>query len=51
MFSSYQLGFNKDVKYVLKELIVCVAYVRQKSRVNFRSTEVGSGKLKCKYLN
>jgi hypothetical protein len=35
----------------LKELIVCVAYLRQKSRVNFRSTKVDAGKLKRKYLN
>jgi hypothetical protein len=50
-FSSCQLGINKDVKICfLKELIVCVAYLRQKSRVNFRSTEVDAGKLKRKYL-
>ena len=30
---------------------MCVAYLRQKSRVNFRSTKVDTGKLKCKYLN
>jgi hypothetical protein len=30
---------------------VCVAYLRQKSRVNFRSTKVDSDKLKRKYLN
>jgi hypothetical protein len=30
---------------------VCVAYLRQKSRVNFRSTKVDAGKLKRKYLN
>jgi hypothetical protein len=35
----------------LKELIVCVAYLRQKSRVNFRATKVDAGKLKRKYLN
>jgi hypothetical protein len=35
----------------LTELIVCVAYLRQKSRVNFRSTKVDAGNLKCKYLN
>jgi hypothetical protein len=35
----------------LKELIVCVAYLRQQSRVNFRSTKVDAGKLKRKYLN
>jgi hypothetical protein len=35
----------------LKELIVCVAYLRQKSRVNFRSSKVDSGKLNRKYLN
>jgi hypothetical protein len=35
----------------LTEIIVCVAYLRQKSRVNFRSTKVDAGKLKCKYLN
>jgi hypothetical protein len=29
----------------------CVAYLRQKSRVNFRSTKVDAGKLKRKYLN
>jgi hypothetical protein len=35
----------------LTEIIVCVAYLRQKSRVNFRSTKVDAGKLKRKYLN
>jgi hypothetical protein len=30
---------------------VCVAYLRQKSRISFRSTKVDSGKLKRKYLN
>jgi hypothetical protein len=30
---------------------VCVAYLRQKSRVNFRSTKVDAGKLKFKYLH
>jgi hypothetical protein len=35
----------------LKELIVCVAYLRQKSRVNFRSTKVDAGNLKRTYLN
>jgi hypothetical protein len=30
---------------------MCVAYLRQKSRVNFRSTKVDAGKLKRKYLN
>jgi hypothetical protein len=28
-----------------------VAYLRQKSKVNFRSTKVDAGNLKCKYLN
>jgi hypothetical protein len=28
-----------------------VAYLRQKSRANFRSTKVDAGKLKRKYLN
>jgi hypothetical protein len=35
----------------LTEIIVCVAYLRQKSRVNFRSTKANAGKLKRKYLN
>jgi hypothetical protein len=35
----------------LKELIVCVAYLRQKSGVNFRATKVDAGKLKHKHLN
>jgi hypothetical protein len=35
----------------MKELIVCVAYLRQKSKVNFRSTKVDAGKLKHKYFN
>jgi hypothetical protein len=30
---------------------VCVAYLRQKSTVNFRPTKVNAGKLKRKYLN
>jgi hypothetical protein len=30
---------------------VCVAYLRQTSRVNFRSTKVDTGNLKRKYLN
>jgi hypothetical protein len=30
---------------------VCLAYLRQKSRVNFRSTKVDAGKLIRKYLN
>jgi hypothetical protein len=35
----------------LTEIIVCVAYLRQKSRLNFRSTKVDAGNLKRKYLN
>jgi hypothetical protein len=35
----------------LTEFIVCVAYLRQKSRVNFRSTKVDAGKAKRNYLN
>jgi hypothetical protein len=35
----------------LTEIIVCVAFLRQKSKVNFRLTKVDAGKLKCKYLN
>ena len=35
----------------LTEIIVCVAYLRQKSKVNFRSTKVDAGNLKRKYLN
>jgi hypothetical protein len=30
---------------------VCVAYLRQKRRVNFRSTKVDAGKLKRRYLD
>jgi hypothetical protein len=30
---------------------VCVAYLRQKRRVNFRSNKFGAGNLKRKYLN
>jgi hypothetical protein len=30
---------------------VCVAYLWQKSRANFRSTKVDAGNLKRKYLN
>jgi hypothetical protein len=35
----------------LTEIIVCVAYLKQTSRVNFRSTKVDAGNLKRKYLN